>query len=832
MSSSPSPTPIIIGQYCADFTIDQPQSGADYYYYSAFDAINSKTYYIATARVTTNAADASTATTVRIIQNPFVLPTAGRVKGITETDDVDTTGTSQNFQEFRFKLTWNPSITPDFTSTTAVIPLDRRRYIEWRGGTTGAEYVATKHDRFVRIATADVNTSGVTFEGVAATTSGTNIQGNLVLNSNFTFASSGNPSAVTALTFSSTATSPTIQVRATALKYLILKDDFDKLNTDAVTARKQLRYLIWNNSRLELKDLYDPNVRTADIQKTAYRVSSQTNFNLNASTGSITSVSKVSSWGVDLYTHATAVSLSTTDSTAEPTNGTRTRAYETLFNATTRASPRQTGFQVGDFSKIGGSGVLLNDRAGGLQDWVITIPSLDYQDFTDGSDNGQSVNGRANIEFVFTNLLVDKSIEELFTDLHVTLLKVQRIASSPAINISATGNDNFLGLENATPSSTPQTEATAPAVTGVASGARSIDLIVRDYYKFANPVRATQFKFYDLGRGTEYLWQARWPVGSAEIYTYVGASGTALTLYPSGAITENTRGWIMEWDNTVNPPGIKLKWADTGNYLALTGTGANDSNPYRTAASLVTNTAQAAVFNCIQCSSIDSTGACLPVTSDAYLGTQNPPGGGISGRSPIVFSAGLSPIPSTRYGTFVIRFANSNYLQFSLTQVGSPRPSAFSPTSSKPASDTAGSSNINRFVFTTENGSILPSSRTATRRPVFIRSANNSNLYLKYGINTALEIASSNAPSDEDGFAWYIVQAPASPSGSSPTGASRRFYLNSVRATGASPVQAPSSDRYLLTTGTALGQTSAANVAFFQFEDLTTQLDTDIISVL
>lgn len=830
-------SPIVIGQYCADFTIDQPQSGADYYYYSAFDSANSKTYYIATARVTTNAADASTATTVRIIQNPFVLPTAGRVKGITETDDTDTTGTSQNFQEFRFKLTWNPSITPDFTSTTAVIPLDKRRYLEWRGGTTGSEYVATKHDRFVRISAADVNTSGVTFEGVAATTSGTNIQGSLVTNSNFIFGSSGNPSTVTALSFSSTDISPTIQVRATALKYLILKDDFDKLNTDAVTAKKQLRYLVWNSTstRLELKDLYDPNVKTTDIQKTAYRISSQTNFNLNASTGSITSVSKKSSWGIDLYTHATNVPLTTTDSTTEPIGATRTRAYATLFNATTRASPRETGFEATDFTKIGGGGVLLDDRAGGLQDWVITIPSLDYQDFTDGSDNGQAVTGDTNRQFVLTNLLVDKSIEELFTDLHVTLLKVQRIASSPAINISATGNDNFLGLENVTPNSAPQTEASALGAGGAASGARAIDLIVRDYYKFANPIRATQFKFYDLGRGTEYLWQARWPVGSAEIYTYVGvASGSpgALTLYPSSAITENTRGWIMEWDNTVNPPGIKLKWADNGNYLALTGTGANDSNPYRTAASLVVNTAQAAVFNCIQCSSIDSTGACLPITSDPYLGTQSPPGGGTRGRSPIVFRAGLSPIPSTKYGTFVIRFAFSNYLQFSLTQVGSPRPSAFSQTPTKPTADTAGSSNINRFVFTTENGTILPSSRTATRKPVFIRSANNSNLYLKYGINTALEIASSTAPSDEEGFAWYIVQAPASPVGSSPTGASRRFYLYSVRATGVSPTATVPNDRYLLTTGTGLGQTSAANVAVLQFEDLTTQLDSDIISVL
>lgn len=861
-----SPQAIVIGTYCSDFTIDQPMSGQDFYYYKATSPLDSTDYYIATSRVTNGDTGLTSSSTVKIIKSPIVLSSSGSVT-------IDSTADA-NFQEFRFKLVWDPKFVPDFTTTTAVIPTDFRRYLTWRHATaadTGQVYTASKTDRFVKLETANDNIKGVTFSGVSAASGvGSGATPSLTTSSNFALNSTStgdgtaaNPS-ISSLKFETTKISPTVQTRATQLKYLIFKEDFDKLTTDAATAQKQLRYLIWDNSaaainppartppittgRFELRDLYDPNVTTSLIQRTAYRLSSQTNYTLTATpdggsttriTGTITAVTKVSSWGIDLYHNPNgSVSLSASDSNADPGGYTVNKAYRTIFNTETQnAGGRTNGFIFSDFSKTGvsvtGDSSLTTLSSDGFQDWVITIPSLDYQDFTDGSDAGQTITGASNMQFVITNQLVDKSVEELFTNLHVTLLKVQRLSSSPQFlsptGSVSTGNQNFLGLENVTPASNPPTQS-ALTLSGVAAnGSNAIELIVRDYYKFYDPVRAAQFKFYDLGRGIEYLWQARWPSGSGDIYTYVGVNGTTVTYYPSSAITETTRGWIMEWDNTITPPGIKMKWGGATSaataYIGLTGTGSNDGSPYRINPTLVASSA-AAVFNCIQCSSIDSTGACLPISPGAYFGTQTPPGGGTRGRSPISMMSSGSPVPTE---IFRIRLSSTSgsILQYTVTQIaggsvqGSPGSGVFrqgtqaSPVvtlSSIPSQVPAGA--VIEFQFT-RTGSMSP--RSTAAKAVFIKAvglpAGSPDMYLKFNqalspsSNQRVELIASNNPSDDDGFAWIVV-------GSGPY----NLYSVSTLVSPSPSVTNRPTNRYLQTNGFTLGPAPSPSTLGFVFE--------------
>lgn len=863
--------PIIIGQYCADFSIEQPLSGDGYYFYKATSgtAPNQKTYYLATSRVTAG----NNSNGIKIIPSTFVKP----ANGIIDTSDPSSTNNKERtFTEFRFKLAWKPAIGPDFTTSSAVVPANRRRYLEWQdfynaaGGSqvVGSAYDATKKDRFVEIATENNVTSGVKI-GPSALGDGAITPQTSGAAGTFTFISDTTlPSSVIykatleSLSFSATNVSPTIQERATQLKYMILKSDLDNLYSGIVDVNKQLRYLRYNGSRFELVDLYDPDVTTTIIQNCAYRIAKQTNATLTAmpsgsTGGGPATISTIdTSWGIDVYYKAsTAVGLTVSGSGADAFPGGFTISDVTPHSDVFTGSG--VGFSASKFSISDATGVysaasdtdLSNKMSSSFQDVVVTFNANDIRSYVDltnrynqAGSTSPSPNG-SQMEFVFTNFVVDKAVEELFTNLSVTLLKVQQ-ASSPVgvpTNLPASGNMNFLGFENASPSATPSVVTSTYTSAGTATTATDpVGLIVRDYYKFFNPARATQFKFYDLGKGTEYLWQVRLPSGSVDTYAYVGSSGSDVRYYPSSAITQNQRGWIMEYETGMTPPGVRLRWADTAaaaSYFGLSGSGSADNSPYRVKTTLVTK-ADATIFNCIMCSSIDSTGACLPISSP-YAGQSSPPGGRTSPIGTISITGASSPLPAgfNPVGGFKLKFAGGNIARFTVTQIGqgtvtgspgagvfsaSPQPAAIVSSSGSPVPNS-----YDTFEFT-RAGVLLPAN--AARQAVFIK-VQGENVYLKYntaGLNR-LELASSNRPSDDDGFAWILVRATQSP-GSAPAGP-RRFILYSAFTFG-SPTAATSTQtsRYISSTGTLTNSTGAQ--AFTIDEISTSNMDLIVNSSL
>jgi hypothetical protein len=817
-----SPTPIIIGQYCADFTIETPLSGNDFYYYAA--VLNNKTYYLATSRVThgdgttTNNVDASDSSTVRVIDSTFVVPTSGAISISGATP----------FREFRFKLNWYPQIKPDFS--TSITPLNRRRYLNWEdvsSGTTGLlPPVETKLDRYVEIERENVTNRDVKFSGSTLTATQVNSLNNNVRSVTANDLTLAN---ITGMRFFATTKSPTIQTRATRLKYLIVKSDLETLNSQSVTARKQLRYLIWNNTfkRFELLDLFDPDVTTTMIQRCAFRFSSQSNYNLNGgdntnvsttgtnaptadSTGvgaSITLPSTVTTTiGVTAYWHPTlgqtVSSLTVTNSFTDPT-GTSATALESASYVGIFGAAAGDGFSQTDFKLMsdGTTQTQITDiSASGYQNSFITFPAgrLDYVDFATSGYSTASpvptvVASGDTLQYVITDFLVDKAIEELFTDVSVTLLKVQRY-SSPTLSVGSpgvSGNNEFLGFEIVTPSNNPSAVAGASAAATLgSSGSSTIDLIVRDYYKFRDPARATQFKFYDLGKGTEYLWQVNYPTGTTSVnFGYITHNGTNIQISPASAITsQDQRGWILEYDTGVTPPGVRLRWAGltgSSNYFRLTGTPGTDSSPARVNSTLGTR-AEAAIFNCIMCSQIDSAGQCIPITSNPYMGQNTPPG-----RSPVQLTqtspTGGSPVPGT---SFKIRELSGTspgprFLQYTVTQFQtSPAPSIVY-FSSSPSPAPTGSVAVSNFILTRQ-GTLSSASRA--NQAVFIRSATNSTLYLRAiptSGSTRVEIVSTNNPSDDEGFAWRIEQATAS--------------SNQVRIYSVSTADQTAANRYLQT---------------------------------
>jgi hypothetical protein len=627
-----------------------------------------------------------------------------------------------------------------------------------------------------------------------------------------------------------------------------------------------LRYLRYNGSKFQLVDLYDPDVTTSTIQECAFRFSKQTTVTLTASDinqntnnppttvtatppartgGSVTVQSKSTTWGLDSYFKSGAtVGLNTNGSTGEPGSYTTKTSYKTMFPSDTV----NAGFDISNLENLTGTAysddsVLTNAmNTDGFQELVLAIPSgrITYDDLAEAGF-GASPTPKTNtvvLKFIITNFIVDKTVEELFTDMHVTLLKVQHQASSPAYARDATvthpnNTNNFLGLEQATPANTPTTETISGSAVD-AGGSSKTDLIVRDYFKFYNPARATQFKFYDLGKGNEYLWQAKWPSGFSDTYTYITASAdnNKVQFAPSSTITQNTRGWIMEYDTGLTPPGVKLRWAgsSTPKYIALTGTSTSpaDNTPVRVATTLVSTSAAAATFNCIQCSSVDSSGACIPYTpsASAYTGNQPPPGGGR--RSPIVLSSGVSPVSTS---SFRMRLSSSSgsIFQYSLTQIaggtvtGSPGSGVF--TASAAASPVVISATVPSpipdgivvdFVLTRQG---VLSSDSAKRNAVFIKSA-NGNQYLKYntagGVNR-VELITSNRPSDDDGFAWMIIKSATSPG----TGSSTRYNLYSLYTSG-SPGATRANDRYIQNNGFTLGTTTSVAHIVFDGVDIST----------
>jgi hypothetical protein len=885
-----SPQAIIIGQYCSDFTIEPPLSGTNYWYYSATSA--GDTYYLATGRVTdgSGAADVNAATgSLRIIKSPFAVPNTGIVN----------TATSAKFNEFRFRPMWYPSITPDIDDSP-ITSIDMRRYLTWNdvvGDSSGQQFSSTKRDRFVILNASNDNINSLKFGATAATITspGPNVARNLLTNTNVTAITTA--AGIRGLAFTATGTSPTITVNSQALKYLILKDDFDIMGTQTVTSTKSLRYLVWNvtTNRFEMYDLYDPDVSTQMIQRCAYRFSQQTTFTLTGTPASDAPTEPgqpSTTWGVDVYANnsmnsGNPVSIANVDALRHPpgfTNG-PTQVCKALFgtnspgialtNVATTIIGSAAGFSASAFSDMNGtaqndttlSGTKLTE---GFQGLVFNVPvGFKYWDCYTDPSNPTPVTTAAGspagiaessgiVKLVITNQLVDKQVEELFTDVHVTLLKVRMAPASPATG-SPTGindqslvnanNDNYLGLEGTTagaPSLETVGAVSSNQPTGGAANNRSNDLIVRSYYKFFDPIRATQFKFYDLGRGTnpEYLWQARWPSGSSEVYAYVVSTDETNISYAKASEITSTdqRGWVMEWENGVTPPGIRLKWASTNRYVRVIRGGSSgnsavaDNDPMRIAKALTTNKNDATIFNCVQCSQIDpSTGACVPVTGGAqYLGTSPPPGLAARAGTRTTVTGSPAYSPAITLTATKIRLLGSpatitrGFLVFTETQVpvgGSPVTSStnvggspifvFGGTTAVTAVQTVSSpfpspapvGTVSSFIITNVGGT-LGSAYARSKRAVFIKAATGTgNRYIKYnqsGATPRVELISSNAPSDDDGFAWIIQEV------GSGSGANRTFNLFSVSTQ--SPT--PTTGRYLSSSGTLVNSGSAATISF------------------
>ena len=828
--SSPTSSPIVIGSYCADFTITQPESGLDYYYYRfQYCGIS---YYLASSKVIDGKEPilgaTGTSSSIRVIESPYVVPTNVQKNAIT--NGIPSPNQSDNFREFRFRPVWDPTFTPDFTNPSSIVPLDQRRYLTWNSSTndvTNRYSSAAMVERFVRITSKsgsiDDNLT-IKFDGASATSTATS---GITTGSNFTAgnASSGTPCSpsvkpsITNMVFTATHISPTIQERAPRLVYLILKSDFDKLRSDAVTASKTLRYLTRGDVSggvFNLRDLYDPQVTVSDIKKCAYRVSKQTNVDISPALGStsssVTTWTQDTTWGVDAFLHTSEININV-GSTSDPQSATK-YPYATAFGtAVTSTTGRLNGFVAGDFSKYSdgtpytdSSLVSENLLESGFNNVVITIPTLNYVEF----ENETYVQKTGtNMQFVMTDFIVDKAVEELFTDMNVTLLRLAQIrfasASSPVLTPPAnTGTEHYLGFENITPSATVVAEAYAAKPT-------SNYLITRDYFKFREPTRATQFKFYDLGRGVEYLWQVRWPQGTNnETYAYVSFDGTSLSFLKSSDITPDVRGWILEYVTGMTPPGVLLKWAATNQYVVMDTDltkydGSTDGKPRKVSASLGSRI-NAAVFNCIQCSQIDVSGACKAITT-------NPRTGGFNQQSTTQITiTGGSPLPVS--GPFKLRLVSSpspsgvtRFLYYTLTQIAS-SPAVASP---QPPSALIVSSispippnSVVDFEFS-RNGVMRQSS--IARNAVFIKDVSGDR-YLKFntaGNSNRVELQPSNRPSDEDGFAWIIET----------TGNSSQFRLYSILPSNA----AASTNRYLSTNGMFL--VPKGESAIFVFEGLT-----------
>ncbi len=787
-------TPIVIGSYCADFTIEAPRSGNDFYYYKA--TFNNEDYYLASVKATAgvNAETTTNQNPLRVIKSPFVVPQGGSV-----TMD-RAVGDSNNFKEFRFKLIWNSSVGP--TGSNPIIASDMRRHITWNDGFTAPDLAKT--DRYVRLTTKTDITTGLLLTGSAGTNyASTSATGTAAgSGSNFT---SGNPEVLN-LSFSAVTDSPKIQTRSPRLMYIVMKSDFDTMTSQAVTATKQMRYLIWNGTSFVLRDLYDPDVTTADIEKCAYRLSQQTFVNINTNTQTINQFTKNTTFGIDAFTSTTKITLDQPVTVEQP-SGTNITRQSTLF------TNDQNGFFSSIFSDATGSS--LNDGTlttkitalSGPEGVVITLPTI--PNVTTGPT-----------QFVFTSALADKAVEEFFTNLNVTLLRLARIGSTavtPALPVSPnpqSGTESYLGLEQISPGST-ESEATS---SNRLSFFNKTNLIVRDYFKFQNPSRATQFKFYDLGKETEYLWQARWPAGTVgATYAYISGDPSGATndifIKPSSGITQNERGWQLEYDTTQTPPGVRLRWTgtvpnDANRYVGIEPTtntsfdGTNDSKPRRLATSLV-NRADAAIFNCIQCSQIDSAGMCIPVTVNPRVGGLNQ-----SPTSAITITAatGRSPI-STNNTSFVIYHNPRGFLTYTVTQsVASPIPV---PSVAKYYIQRGDLPTITQaqqrgemldFVFTTEG---VMSDASMKNNAVFIRSkyavsSTGTYSYLKNTVNSTgqnrVELVASNRPSDVDGFAWILTKG-----GFSATIPTDSYALYSVLGNGTFPV-----DRYLQADGQSL----------------------------
>lgn len=826
-------SPIItIGSYCADFTIADPLSDTGYTYYSHSTADGSIYYLVQKGTVKPNGTRTGADLDLTIIESPITLPAnAALTQSGTTINDI--------FKEFRFRAEW---FSPIGTSINGgvVTPSNMKRFLTSVDQTS---YDSSRTTRMVVLETPDAFSPIFLDDRTLAdynygSTDSTTIDSSLT-----TSLTSGT------LKFIKNTTSPTIATRSQVLFYLVLKSDYDKRRTQEVTAQKQLRYLVATKSgstvTFELRDLYDPDVTGDTIKKCAYRLSVNTNVEI---TGSGTSVSVTQTYGLNTYIDNTSIALSSTATGYPNANGATvsTSANENAYNphisnligrtnsGTGPDNTRANGLKLSDFKDSSGNGATatftnaIQSSSAFSQFAGYTVTFVEGFKYTDYSDptNVQIVTLGASetIEFVFWQDIPDKTVEQLFTDVDVSLFKLTHVKSgwpAPATNVVPTSGgtattkstEYYLGFEFHDRTS----EGSVTLSTGTYSNAQ---LIARDYFKFKEPARATQFKMYDLGKaGKEYLWQINLPANYNSSYAYVFDNNGSIQFKES--ITANERGWELEWEQGITPPGVRLKYAGTGRYLSTSttdiaaGTGnfnnSADNKPFKLMYG-TSNKADAAIFNCISCSRIDpATGACIPVTAGAYSPT-NPPGNRPR-RSPVYSPVGGSTTVPFKMVFATVTAPGGSFVGYSNAVVsGETSPIALAKFAS-PIPATSAELYQDTFVLTTVG---RLSSDTKSAGAFFLKSA-NTNQYLRNivsasGGGTTVEFISTTNPTEEDGFAWIFYR------NTSITGTSHisGVYLVSIKGVERTNIVG-GTGRYLQTGGLTIGtSTAAVTVSMFK----------------
>ena len=932
-------TAVVIGSYCSDFVVYAPTSASDFCFYRGTND-NGATYFYLTSNVAmknTAAATTDQLDDIKIIPSTFYRPTNGEVTPTSGANSLDW------FTELKFKPIWSASMSGDFT--TPIIPADDRRFLS---STLHTTFSTTEANRFVKLETKNNNTGRFKFSG-SAVTDATAINKFRPQTGSTSTATGLSDNTIQNLVFTAHNVSPTMSTGSTKGVYIVVKSDWDT-RTNAVSASKQLRYLVYDSStgggKFRLVDLYDPDITESIVKSCCYRITNGEFVTLSP-TGTVTdstvfaSASKSSTWGLTAYHSSstapanflasTSFTIPAFTSESEPTSTTVVDMNSRFFNSATGTTT------LTDFTSPAGVASTLNSTSyvsDGFEGSSIT-KSVEYIDHTNGyantSDAGAS---RVSQTFVFVTQVFDKRVEELFTNVNVTLLRlvqpssgvstlslsdatatlnsaigtlsssastlaaairaassisqattaataldllVTTAANAGGVNLttlsasvdttataaataagvsqvtalsttttartaftnartafttardtflvasgstSGANDSNYLGLENIIPSNTLQaddgTTATVSSVPDVftpstpsnANSNKGIGLIVRDYFKFANPARATQFKFYDLGNNSEYIWQANFQAGAANAYAYITLNGSNQIQYRTKISTVDQRGWILEYDNTMTPPAVRLKWAATGVYLDVakhnvsTPTGndlifGTDSAPLKADGLTFTDSkASAAIFNCIVCSSIDATGACMPITiPDSRQGS--PAGAGYLRTSPVPTQVSISS-PSVALiadsSPFRLK-AGSNYIRYALSQFSSPTTAVISGALDNSPSPVPDDPYVSEFILTQQGG--VMSDNTRAKTGFFIKASTTlGNYYLRTDPNTGnVRMVSTNLPSDMEGYAWVLLNNNST--------TSNKFNLLSV------PFRAPSSittsTRWLAAGGGALG---------------------------
>ncbi len=866
-----SSSAVVIGSYCSDFTVANPTSASDFCFYVA-ETSGGGQVYLASNTVTKNtpSPNADQLDDIKIIPSTFYMPNDGTL--------TESGGWSEWFKELKFRPIWSPTITGDF-SATPVTPADERRFL------SSAQYptvITTEDNRFVRLNAKNNNNGGFKFSG-SAVTSIAKLRpptGTTKTSSSTGFTDTELPN----LTFTPTNVSP---VRSTASQrgvYMVVKSDWDK-RTEAVGADKQLRYLVHDGIDFRLLDLYDPDVSESTIKSCYYRITSGTQITLLPS-GTIVdatvfnNATKATNWGMKAYVplnalatipagtaaataavpNLKAIALGTFGASASAVNVAAVTIAAALNANEDDTSVGAIDVNLALFGNSTGTGVGVfrdpNDTVytdatlpgdstlyttNGLNGQQMVIPSsFQYYDHTNGLENTKNnakTTGTLTIQFVTE--VFDKRVEELFSNVNVTLLRLVQPSSGVLATSPAAGdNNNYLGLEHVIPTNSvtvdPGSSVTSANVYTPATTATGIGLIVRDYFKFYNPARATQFKFYDLGNKSEYIWQANFQAGASNAYAYVTVDSATDKIQLLTRITDqNQRGWILEYDNTMTPPGVRLKWAATGKYVDVNKNTGTDSAPMRidsfnsgsatasiTSHTLTATKSSAAIFNCIVCSSIDASGACrVPTNIDSMSGTlpnarTTPVGAQVSISSP------TSPALIADSPAFRLR-AGSNYIRYALSQFGSATSPVMSGGADMSPSPVPDDPYISEFILTQQGGVMSDTNRT--RRAFFIKAANmpsGQNYYLRVDPNTGnVRMVETNLPSDMEGYAWLLIYV---------TGTNVYNLVSvplSVALTATNSIQ----NRYLTSAGSAI---ASATVSNFTYEPITgsNTLGTDLVN--